>query len=87
MGGSDGRSSPRPPVPALTRRGDRKPKLAAFDQGVHDIMTIPCSPEELLDRVLVITRRSYGQPISFSPVLKVGELAIDILHRQVRADP
>ena len=79
MGSSDGRSSPRTPVLALTRRGDLKTKLAAFDQGVDDIMTIPFSPEELLARVLVITRRALGGSIPFNPVQRLGELEIDIL--------
>ena len=70
----------------MTRRGDLKTKLAAFEQGVDDIMTIPFSPEELLARVLVITRRALRpSSIPFNPVLKLGELEIDILHRQVRA--
>lgn len=75
----------RIPTLALTRRGYLKAKLAAFEQGVDDIMTIPFSPEELLARVLALTRRSYGQPVSFNPILKVGEIEIDIMHRQVRA--
>ena len=75
----------RTPVLALTRRGDLRTKLAAFAQGVDDIMTIPFSPEELLARVIAITRRSYGQSIPFNPVLKLGELEIDIMHRLVRA--
>src|SRR5439155_6851383 len=53
----------RIPVVGLTRRGDLKTKLAAFEQGVDDIMTMPFSPEELLARVLVITRRTYGQSL------------------------
>jgi len=75
----------RIPTLALTRRGDLKTKLAAFEQGVDDIMTIPFSPEELLARVLALTRRSYGQPVTFNPILKVGEIEIDIMQRQVRA--
>ena len=75
----------RVPVLALTRRGDLKTKLAAFEQGADDIMTIPFSPEELLARVLVITRRVLGASAPFNPVLKIGEIEIDILHRQVRA--
>ena len=75
----------RTPVLALTRRGDLKTKLAAFEHGVDDIMTIPFSPEELLARVIAITRRSYGQSVPFNPVLKLGELEIDILQRLVRA--
>jgi DNA-binding response OmpR family regulator len=81
---SDG-GRPQTPVLALTRRGDLRTKLAAFEQGVDDIMTIPFSPEELLARVLVITRRALGDSVPFNPVLRLGELEIDILHRQVRA--
>ena len=77
--------SARIPVLALTRRGDLKTKLAAFEQGVDAIMTIPFSPEELLARALVITRRALGEAVPFNPVLKLGEIEIDILHRQVRA--
>jgi DNA-binding response OmpR family regulator len=82
---SDEGSQPRMPVLALTRRGDLQTKLAAFEQGVDDIMTVPFSPEELLARVLVITRRTYGASDRFVPVITLGELEIDILHRQVRA--
>jgi DNA-binding response OmpR family regulator len=85
LSGSNAGSLPRTPVLALTRRGDLETKLAAFEQGVDDIMTIPFSPEELLARVLVITRRALGSSIPFNPVQKLGELEIDILHRQVRA--
>jgi DNA-binding response OmpR family regulator len=73
------------PVLALTRRGDLRTKLAAFEQGVDDIMTIPFSPEELLARVLVITRRALGRSVPFNPVQKLGELEIDILQRLVWA--
>src|SRR5690349_9015 len=34
----------RRPVIALTRRGDLATKLAAFAQGVDDILTVPFSP-------------------------------------------
>lgn len=74
------------PVLALTRRGDLKTKLAAFEKGVDDVVTIPFSPEELLARVLAIARRSSRRPISLRPVLNLGELEIDILNRQVRID-
>ena len=74
----------RIPVLAVTRRADLKTKLAAFEHGAEDIMTVPLSPEELLARVLVITRRSLGQNVPLKPVVRVGELEIDILNRQVR---
>lgn len=73
------------PVLALTRRGDLKRKLEAFDKGVDDVLTVPFSPEELLARVLVITRRAYGAESAFVPVLRFGDLEVDILNRQARA--
>jgi DNA-binding response OmpR family regulator len=85
MASPAGSSSLRIPVLALTRRGDLKTKLQAFEQGVDDIMTIPFSPEELLARVLVITRRTLGESVQFNPVQRLGELEIDILQRLVRA--
>lgn len=74
----------RAPVVALTRRGDLKTKLAAFERGVDDIVTVPFSPEELVARVLAIMRRTYGQAAAFTPVIRLGELEIDILNRRVR---
>jgi DNA-binding response OmpR family regulator len=74
----------RTPILAVTRKSDLKTKLAAFDQGAEDVMTIPLSPEELLARILVITRRTIGQNPPLKPVLKLGELEMDILNRQVR---
>jgi len=75
----------RIPILALTRRGDLRTKMAAFELGVDDVMTIPISPEELLARVLVITRRSFEGAFPLHPVIKLGEIEIDILNRQVRA--
>jgi DNA-binding response OmpR family regulator len=75
--------APPLPVLALTRRGDLKTTLAAFEHGVDDIMAVPFSPEELLARVLAVTRRTYGQTVALTPVIKLGELEIDILNRHV----
>lgn len=74
----------RPPIIALTRRGDLKTKLAAFEEGVDDILTIPFSPEELVARALVVMRRTYSQATTFMPALRVGDLNIDILNRVVQ---
>jgi DNA-binding response OmpR family regulator len=83
MGGGEGAGT-RIPVVALTRRGDLKTKLDAFDQGVDDILTMPFLPEELLARVVVITRRTYGKQTPLRPMLKLGEIELDILNRRVR---
>ncbi len=73
------------PVLGLTRRGDLKTKLRAFDLGVDDILTVPFSPEELLARSIVITRRATGTDRPIISTIRLGEMEIDILNRQVRA--
>ena len=73
------------PVIALTKRGDLKAKLMAFERGVDDILTVPFSPEEFVARVLALMRRTYRDAAVFSPVLRLGDLEIDILNRRVRA--
>jgi DNA-binding response OmpR family regulator len=73
------------PALGLTRRGDLKTKLKAFDLGVDDILTVPFSPEELLARALVITRRATGADRPIVPTIRIGEMEIDIVSRQVRA--
>jgi two-component system, OmpR family, alkaline phosphatase synthesis response regulator PhoP len=75
----------RPAVIALTRRGDLKTTLAAFEWGVDDLLTVPFSPEELLARSLAVMRRTYQTAIVFTPTIRLGELEIDILNRRVRA--
>jgi two-component system alkaline phosphatase synthesis response regulator PhoP len=72
------------PVIALTRRGDLKTKLMAFDRGVDDILTVPFSPEELVARVLALMRRTYRDAAVFTPVLRLGNMEIDIMNRRVR---
>ena len=72
------------PALGLTRRGDLKTKLRAFDLGVDDILTMPFSPEELLARSIVITRRATGIGLPLIPAITIGEMEIDILSREVR---
>ena len=72
------------PALGLTRRGDLKTKLKAFDLGVDDILTMPFSPEELLARAIVITRRATGSDRPIIPTISLGEMQIDILSREVR---
>ncbi len=72
------------PALGLTRRGDLKTKLRAFDLGVDDILTMPFAPEELLARAIVITRRVTGIAAPLIPTITIGEIEIDILSREVR---
>ena len=72
------------PVLGLTRMGDLRTKLAAFELGVDDILTTPFSPEELLARAIVITRRASGVDWPIIPVIRLGEIDVDILNHEVR---
>jgi DNA-binding response OmpR family regulator len=85
LGASSSLTRSATPVLGLTRRGDLKTKLRAFDLGVDDILTVPFSPEELLARSIVITRRATGTDRPIIPTIRLGEIEIDILSRQVRA--
>ncbi len=75
----------RTPALGLTRRGDLKSKLRAFDLGVDDILTMPFAPEELLARSMVVSRRATGADRPIVPTIRLGEIEIDILNRQVKA--
>jgi len=46
---------------------------------------VPFSPEELLARSIVITRRATGTARPILPTIRLGEIEIDIVARQVRA--
>jgi DNA-binding response OmpR family regulator len=77
----------RLPVIALTQCGDLQCRLAAFEQGMDDILTVPFSPAELLARAGAVMRRTYRDAAVFSPVLRLRGLEIDLLNRRVRAGP
>jgi len=85
VGASDTLTRGVTPVLGLTRRGDLKTKLRAFELGVDDILTVPFSPEELLARAIVITRRASGTHRPIVPTITIGEIEIDIPDREVRA--
>ena len=85
LGATDRLTKRTTPALGLTRRGDLKTKLRAFDLGVDDILTMPFSPEELLARSIVITRRATGIDRPIIPTIRLGEIEIDILSREVRA--
>jgi DNA-binding response OmpR family regulator len=74
----------RLPTIVITRRGDLKSTLDAFERGADDLVAIPFQPEEFVARVLALMRRSYGDAISFVPVIKIAGLEIDLLNRKAR---
>lgn len=74
----------RLPIIALTRHDDLQRNLAVLDRGADDILTLPLRPTELITRVRALVRRAYGEHVHVVPVVRVGDLSIDLLNRRVR---
>lgn len=85
LGASNSLKRSDTPVLGLTRRGDLPTKLKAFDLGVDDILVTPFSPAELLARSVVISRRASGIDRPIVPTIRLGEVEIDIVRREVRS--
>lgn len=73
----DGRPSNAPFI-ALTKKRDARSRLAAFERGADDVLSLPVDPEELLARALALARRAYGRPMSFQPTITAGDIRIDV---------
>jgi two-component system KDP operon response regulator KdpE len=74
----------RTPIVVISARGQERDKVAALDAGADDYLTKPFGVGELLARMRVALRhaaRAAGQPAD--PVFAVGELRVDLEHRQV----
>ncbi len=71
------------PVLVLTARADLDTKVENFDAGADDYLTKPFAFAELLVRVRALLRRG---PVAKSSTLKVGDVELDRLTRQVRRD-
>ncbi|MEP7003626.1 MAG: response regulator transcription factor, partial [Chloroflexota bacterium] len=73
----------RVPTIAVTRNGEMRAKLRAFERGADDILNVPFLPEELVARAQSLIRRSYADGIELIAAVRVGEIEIDILARTV----
>jgi two-component system KDP operon response regulator KdpE len=76
------------PVVVLTAEGAEDRKIQALDDGADDYVTKPFSTPELLARIRVALRhhqRAADQPPD-PPVLRVGDVLVDIPHHTVEVD-
>jgi two-component system KDP operon response regulator KdpE len=72
------------PIIVLSARGQERDKVAALDAGADDYVSKPFSAGELLARIRVALRHSAGASHEGDDaVFLVGELRVDLLHRQV----
>jgi two-component system KDP operon response regulator KdpE len=70
------------PVLVLSVVGEESEKVAALDAGADDYVTKPFGMDELLARLRAALRRAAPS----EPVLRIGELEIDLDKRAVRRD-
>jgi two-component system, OmpR family, KDP operon response regulator KdpE len=72
------------PIIVLSARNQEKDKVAALDAGADDYLTKPFGTEELLARMRVALRHALrSMHGSDDPIFSVGDLRVDMAHRQV----
>ena len=75
------------PIIVLSARNQERDKVDALDAGADDYLTKPFGTSELLARMRVATRHAIqAAQGDDNPVFTVGELRVDLAHRQVFID-
>lgn len=71
------------PILILSAKSELEDRLAGLDLGADDYLPKPFAFSEVLARIRALIRRSTGEP---SVVLRVADLEMDVLKRQVTRD-
>jgi two-component system KDP operon response regulator KdpE len=74
------------PIVVLSEREAEADKVAALDLGADDYLTKPFGVNELLARVRVALRHAAGPASGTEPVIKLGELEVNLEQRRVTSD-
>lgn len=74
------------PIILLTARGEEFDKLFGFELGADDYIVKPFSPKELIARVKALHRRSELKNNESVSCFQVGDIVIDRLSREVKAN-
>jgi len=73
----------RMPIIVLSARGQEQDKIEALDAGADDYLTKPFGVGELLARIRVALRHAQRSADSGAPVVKAGDLTVDLASRRV----
>jgi len=74
------------PIIMLSARGEEYDKLYGFDVGIDDYVVKPFSPKELMARIGVIVKRNQNKEQKQGEVIKLENLEIDTLGRNIYVD-
>jgi two-component system KDP operon response regulator KdpE len=74
------------PVVVLSARESEYDKVRALDEGADDYLTKPFGVNELLARVRVALRHAAGPSAGTEPIIRLGDLELDIERRRVTSD-
>ena len=73
------------PIIILSARGEERDKIAGLDAGADDYVAKPFSVGELMARIRVALRHAaQGPPEDRPSTVEAGDIAIDLLRREVR---
>ncbi len=73
------------PIVMLTARDAEVDRILGLELGADDYITKPFSPRELVARVKAVLRRTARTGEEEPEILRVGDVAIDLARREVRA--
>jgi two-component system KDP operon response regulator KdpE len=73
------------PIVVLSARDAERDKVAALDLGADDYLTKPFGVNELLARVRVALRHAAGPATGTEPVIRLGELEVNLERRRLVA--
>ena len=71
-------------VVGLTRKWEPTARLAAFTDGIDDLVQVPFAPDEIVVRTIGALRRATGRAVSLRPRVTVGRVEVDLLEGGVR---
>ena len=72
------------PIVILTAKGEEIDRILGFEMGADDYIVKPFSPKELALRVKAILRRTRASEKAEEPVLRFGDLLIDVARHEAR---